>query len=179
MTTTDKDAERRRMRIKKAKQAYDPRRVPGTPAIGFAAKPLTSPGWTVGIGEFELDLVIRSAGGMGRGVSVRVSGEALDAIELESLAGCGTKASFEEDGDGFVAQIADLEICQGYVVPLDPRPSGDIQKSYAEELLRDTHMTLTLRGRATEVGNPLMRVEIAALGATSSPLRWMRPLIVE
>jgi hypothetical protein len=153
--------------------------VPGTPAIGFAARPVISPGWNVVRGEFELDLVVRSAGGSGRGVSVRVSGPALDAIELQSVDAGGCEASFLPDGDGMRAELAEVAIAEGYVVPLDPRPSGEIQKGYADELLRDTHMTLTLRGRAIDASRGLMRVEVAALGASSTPLSWIRPLIVE
>ena len=179
MQELSKDEERRVKRVKAAKAAYDPRRVPGTPAIGFAAKPVISPAWSVTLGEFELDLVVRSAGGSGRGVSVRVSGAALEAIELQSIDSGGSVASFELDGDGMRAELTEMDLAQGYVVPLDPRPSGDIQKSYAEELLRETHMTLTLRGRAIDASRELMRVEVAALGASSTPLKWMRPLVVE
>lgn len=179
MQELSKDEQRRSRRVKAAKAAYDPRRVPGTPAIGFAARPVISPGWKLERGEFELDLVVRSAGGSGRGISVRVSGAALGSIELESVGAGGQEASFVPDGDGVRAELEEVVIVQGYVVPLDPRPSGDIQKTYAEELLRDTHMTLTLRGRAIDASRELMRVEVAALGASSTPLSWIRPLIVE
>ena len=80
---SDQHEERRRQRAEAHRKAYDPRRVPGNPAIGFAAKPVTSPPWNLEVGDFELDLVVRSAGGVGKGVSVRVSGDALDAIERE------------------------------------------------------------------------------------------------
>jgi len=78
-----------------------------------------------------------------------------------------------------ISELEEMVIAEGYVVPLDPRPSGEIQKGYADELLRNTHMTLTLRGRAIEASRGLMRVEVAALGASSTPLSWIRPLIVE
>ena len=179
MPEPSKDEVRRIKRVKAAKAAYHPRKVPGTPAIGFAAKPVVSPGWTLERGEFELDLIVRSAGGTGRGLAVRVSGAALDAIELESVDAEGCEASFVPDGDGVRAELEEVVITQGYVVPLDPRPSGDIQKGYAEELLRETHMTLTLRGRAKDASRELLRVEVAALGESSTPLSWIRPLIVE
>ena len=177
--STSKAEGRRLKRIATVRAGYHPRKVPGTPAIGFPAKPVTTPRWQVGAGDFALDLVVRSAGGSGRGIVVRLSGDALSALEVQSLGSGDARADFEPHGDGLRAELTDVDIVEGFVMPLDPKPSGEIQKGYAEEIIRSTHFTLTLHGRALEPCQKLLRVEIGALGESSTPLALTRPLTIE
>lgn len=154
-------------------------RLEGTPTIGFAAKPVVSPPWTVPSGDFALPLVVRSAGGPGRGVAVRLSGAALEGVTATRVRLGDAEAAFSPDDDGLRAELPDVALPPGVVLPITPPPAGDEQKAMADAQLRETHLELVVHGHAAGPSGALLRVEVSALGATSSPLKWMRPLTVE
>ena len=164
---------------KDADRAYFLRRVPGEACVGFAAKPVASPPWTIRTGEFVLPLVVRSAGGVGRGLAVRLSGPAIEDLKLERASVHAYSAPFRPDGDGLRAELPDVELPEGVVLPLDPKPTNDSQKAAADALVRETHLDLVVHGHAARASSAILRVEIGALGASSSPLKWMRPLVVQ
>ena len=160
-------------------KAYFLKRVPGTPTIGFAAKPVVSPPWKVRVGAFSLPLIVRSSGGKGKGVAVRLSGPALAGLELERASIGDATASFEADDEGRRAELPDVELLEGVVIPLDPKPRNDNQNAIAEALVRETHLDLVVHGRAKGALCDILKVEIWALGESSAPLKWMRSLQVE
>jgi len=160
-----------------ADKAYYLERVPGTPCIGFAAKPVVSPPWTISTGEFALPFVVRSSGGAGRGLAIRLSGPALEGVTLTSVSLGGESVEFRPDGDGQLAELPDVPLVQGVMLPFNPKPT-DAQKSIAEAILRESHIHLVVHGCAERASQAILRVEVSALGASSTPLKWMRPLVV-
>lgn len=160
------------------KKAFYVKRVPGEPAIGFAAKPVVSPPWTITTGDFALPLVVRSAGGPGEGLAIRLSGAALEGLVLSAASIGGASAAFRPDGDGQLAELPDTVLAEGVVLPFDPKPMNDSHKAVAEAVLRESHLSLVVTGKASAPSQAILRVEVSALGASSSPLKWMRPLVV-
>jgi len=161
-----------------AVRAFDVARVPGEPCIGFAAKPIVSPPWQVNAGEFSLPLVVRSAGGPGRGLGIRLSGAALQNVTVERLRVGDLEVKFVPDGDGLLAEAPDLRLREGIVLPLHPKPTTQTQKDKAAGLVAETHLELAVEGSAKQPSNAILRVEMWALGASSSRLKWMRPLTI-
>ncbi|RZO61673.1 MAG: hypothetical protein EVA89_11000 [Sandaracinaceae bacterium] len=157
---------------------FDPERMTGTPSIGFAMKPVVSPPWTLAPGRFELPLIVRSAGGEGRGVAIRLSGAALDEVKLDRVTLGDESAAFAPDGDGQRAELPSATLLADLVRPIDPPPTND-QREIVGQLLGETHLELVVHGHAEKPSNAMLRVEVSALGATSSPLKWMRPLVVK
>jgi len=161
----------------KPDKAYYLERVPGEPCIGFAAKPVVSPPWTISQGEFALPLVVRSSGGVGRGLAIRLSGAALEGVTLSSASLGGESVEFRADGDGQLAELPDVALVEGVMLPFQPKPT-EAQKAVAEAILRESHLRLVVHGSAERASKAILRVEISAIGASSSPLKWMRPLVV-
>ncbi len=159
-------------------KAFYVKRVPGEPCMGFAAKPVVSPPWTITTGKFALPLVVRSAGGPGKGIAVRLSGAALEGLTLTGASVGADTVAFRPDGDGQVAELPDTPLSEGVVFPFDPKPTSDSQKAIAEAVLRESHLQLVVHGSAAKASSAILRVEVSALGASSSPLKWMRPLVV-
>ncbi len=161
-----------------AVRAFDVARVPGEPCIGFAAKPIVSPPWQITAGRFSLPLVVRSAGGPGRGLGVRLSGAALNNITVERLRIGGRTVDFETDGDGRLAEVPEVRLREGIVFPLHPKPTTQTQKDKAAALVAETHLEFCVEGEAKQPSSAILRVEMWALGASSSRLKWMRPLTI-
>lgn len=160
------------------KPPYAPKLASGKPVIGFAAKPIISPPWNVKPGDFTLDLVVRSAGGVGRGLALRISGDALQNARFSSIEVGDLAAELEPDGDAITVKLPDVELGLGVVLPLDPKPKGDAQKTIAEDLLEGSHLTLRVHGHATTPSSDMLRVELCPLDDSSSALKWMRPLVI-
>jgi hypothetical protein len=100
-------------------------------------------------------------------------------LELERASVGDATAPFETDGDGMKAELPDVELPEGVVMPLDPKPKNDNQKAIAEALVRETHLDLMIHGSAKGASRDILKVEVWAIGESSAPLKWMRPLQVE
>lgn len=172
--------ERRATKAKKSKKKlpYAPTRAHGAACIGFAHKPVISPPWTVPTGDFALPLIVRTAGGVGQGMAVRLSGDALAGLSIDRATYGDISATFAPDGDGLLAELPSVELIAGVQLPFHPTPKAS-EKEAAEVAMRGTHIELVLHGKAAGASRAMLRVEVSALGASSSPLKWMRPLIVE
>ena len=88
------------------------------------------------------------------------------------------RAAFAPDGDGQRAELPSATLLADLVRPIDPPPTND-QREIVGQLVGETHLELVVHGHAEKPSNAMLRVEVSALGATSSPLKWMRPLVVK
>jgi hypothetical protein len=149
-----------------SKTAYAPKKAFGEPAIGFAAKPVVSPPWNARVGDFALEIVIRSAGGAGRGLDVIASGPGLGSLELSSVEMAGVSAPFRDHPSGKRAVLETVELPQGFAVPYDPKPKGEHEVKIAQDLVADTHLRMKLRGTAKRESEELLTVR-SRLGAKS------------
>ena len=158
---------------------YDPKRAHGDSAIGFPAK-VKPPPWQVQAGRpFELELLMRSAGGKGAGMFVQLEGDALKHLELSHVSCAGKNYDFADEGDAKRAELGDVELVEGLRYPLDPPPKNDKQKAAAEIMLENCHFSVKVHGQAKDAGRPLLRVSCGALESQASPMKWMRPLIID
>ncbi len=158
--------------------AYDPKRAHGSPAIGFPAKQ-KPPEWQLRAGAaFSLELLVRSTGGRGRGLFVQLEGEALSQVDVHEVVCGACRARFERHGTTLRAELPDVELIDGVRYPLDPPPKNDKQKERAEEILAACHVSLVVHGNAKQASRELLRVSCGALGSESTPMKWMRPLII-
>lgn len=174
---------RRAREVAQAVARYEPKRAHGVPAVGFPAGRASVP-WAATAGsELVLDIVVRSTGGPGQGVAITLSGEALEYVELDTVevgeAG-EMRARLAHDGKDktYAAELPDVPLPEGLLVPLDPKPKNESQTQTGAALLDATHFTIRVRGRARQAGSALLAVSIVALGSASAPLKWMRPLTV-
>jgi hypothetical protein len=172
---------RRSLEVQTAKTRYDPKRMHGTPAVGFAAG-RSSPPWAAKAGkEFIIELVVRSSSGAGQGVSVTLSGEALKHANFKSAAIRKTRVPLvtNDDGSSCSVEFAEVKLEEGLVYPLDPAPKNEQQKLIARRMLDSTHFTIRLHGKAKAQSSDLLAVSIAALNSASPPLKWMRPFTIK
>ncbi|HHH10631.1 MAG TPA: hypothetical protein ENK23_00950 [Sorangium sp.] len=170
---------RERAAEKRRRNAYDPKRAHGAPGIGFpvGAKP---PPWIAMAGApLELELLVRSAGGKGRGMYLMLEGAALQHLKLSHVQLGATEAPFQEVAGGLRAEIPDVELVEGLRYPLDPSPKNDKHKYQAQHLLAATHFSLTVHGETLAPSRELLRVTMGALEEGASPMKWMRPFIIE
>ena len=172
-------AARKRAAEKRLRNKYDPKRAHGAPAIGFPAG-VKPPPWIAQAEEaLELELVVRSAGGAGRGMYVLLEGDALKQLKLSHLSFRTIEVPFVEvDGGGLRAEMTDVELVEGLRYPLDPSPKNDKHKYQAQELLVETHFSLTVHGHTLGPSRELLRITMGALEEGASPMKWMRPFII-
>jgi hypothetical protein len=157
---------------------YDPKRAHGSPAIGFPAKQKPPP-WELKAGEaFALELLVRSAGGKGKGLFVLLEGDALARIEVTHITCADQRADFADVDGSRRAELPDADLVEGIRYPLDPSPKNDKQKEKAATLLAACHFNVTVHGSAKKASRDLLRVSCGALDSQASPMKWMRPLII-
>jgi len=166
--------------VEKAQGNYFPERAKGSTALGFPVG-YSMPAWTVEAGSaFSMELMVRSVGGAGAGILVTATGPALATIALECVRIGALEVPFRaSEGGAQVASTPDVELPQGLIYPLDPKPRNPAQKQVASDLLEPTHILLELHGVAgPEPGRELLSLEVRPLDSTSAPMKWTRALTV-
>ena len=164
---------------KSVRPLYDPRRHHGRASIGFGvgASPRS---WSAVVGrEFSIPMTVRSTGGAGAGLWVRVSGDALPRLKQLSVRMGESYFELKADGDGLRAELPEVPLVLGVVYPLDPKPKNDTDKVRAQGLLEATQIAFELRGIAQAEGREMLRIGVGALNSDAPPMKWMRPLVVE
>lgn len=158
---------------------WDPEKVHGKPAVGFAAGVTPSP-WTASAGQsFELIMHARSSGGPGKGIAIVIGGDAIKHCEFDAAEVDGLRKALQKDAKGnYSAEFPTIDLLEGLAIPLSPKPKNDAQKHAAALYLAETHLELKLVGKATKASGELMSVSISALKSDSPPLKWMRPLTI-
>ncbi|MBL4634709.1 MAG: hypothetical protein JKY56_12620, partial [Kofleriaceae bacterium] len=158
---------------------WDPARSHGKTAVGFAAKIKQDP-WEAQSGsDFTLEMFARSIGGKGHGISVVLGGDAIKHCEFSSIEVGGIKVEFAKDSKGqYVAELPEVELVLGLDYPFNPKPKNDAQKHASDILLGETHLKLTLHGKALQASGELMSVSISAIKSDTPPLKWMRPFTI-
>jgi hypothetical protein len=164
---------------KQAAAIYEPKRAHGSPAIGFPAleKP---PPWTLAAQQaFELELLVRSAGGKGKGLFVSLEGEAMSRISVSHVE-CGEqRADFVDVGGTKRAELPGVELVAGVRYPFDPPAKNDKQKETAHAMIDACQFRLKVHGKARGPASDLLRVSCGALESQATPMMWMRPLVIE
>ncbi len=158
---------------------WDPARSHGKTAVGFAAKIKQDP-WAAQSGsDFSLEMFARSIGGSGHGISVVLGGDAIKHCEFSSIEVGGIKVEFAKDSKGqYTAELPEVELVLGLDYPFNPKPKNDAQKHASDILLGETHLKLTLHGKALKTSGELMSVSISAIKSDCPPLKWMRPFTI-
>ncbi len=158
---------------------WDPEKVHGKAAVGFAAGISPVP-WTASAGkDFELVMQARSAGGRGKGIAIAIGGDAIKNCEFAAVEIDGARAELTKDAKGvYSAEFPNIDLVEGLAIPLSPKPKNDAQKHAAALYLAETHLELKVFGTAKKAGADLMSVTISALKSDSPPLKWMRPLTI-
>lgn len=159
--------------------SYVPATAVGEPQIVFPSIKRTPPAWMVSVGkELELDVLVRSGGGPGRGVRVALDGAAVKEGLFEPVCvRCGDKeVAFGKEP---FAVLSEAWIPCGLSLPLTPPPKGDEEKAIAEQALAVTHLELVVCGRGKAAGAGLLTVVVGAEGSPTAPLKWTRPLTVK
>lgn len=159
--------------------SYVPATAIGEPQIVFPSIKRTPPAWNVKVGkELELDVLVRSGGGPGRGVRVALEGAAIkDGLFKPVCVRCGDEeVAFGKEP---YAVLPEAWIPCGLSLPLTPPPKGDEEKAIAEQALAVTHLELVVCGRGKASGAGLLTVVVGAEASPAAPLKWTRPLTVK
>lgn len=159
--------------------SYVPATAIGEPQIVFPSIKRTPPAWKVKVGKkLDLDVLVRSGGGPGRGVRVAIEGAAVTEGLFEPVSvRCGDEeVTFSKKKP--YAVLSEAWIPCGLSLPLNPPPKGDEEKEIAEQALAVTHLELVVRGRGKAAGSGLLTVVVGAEASPAAPLKWTRPLTV-
>lgn len=135
-----------------------------------------TPPWKAEAGKpFTLKMRLRSKGVAGKGLRMHVLGPAVEdgLIEITEAQSGKHKATFSDDA----AQLPEVEIPQGYVRPIRPKPKNELQKLRGLELLEKSHIEFELRGKGLKKGSALLKLQIG--GLEGDLFRWTRPFTVE
>lgn len=135
-----------------------------------------TPPWKAEAGKpFTLKMRLRSKGVAGKGLRMRVLGPAIDKGLIELVeAKSGTRKAKFKDG---ACELPAVQIPQGYMRPIRPKPKNELQKLRGLELLEKSHIELELTGKGLKKGSGLLKLQIG--GLEGDLFRWTRPFKVE
>lgn len=161
---------------------YRPKRSERAPELAFPAVNKQLDAWTFSGGaSAELQLWVRSAGVAAMGLRVSVGGPAVakGLFKPEQVEVGGEQAALEGDAKKtlYSAELPTVPLPHGFAFPLDPKPSNAEAREAGMALLATSHLQVTVRGRAVQVGEALLAVQVAAV-EQSTPMKWMRPFTV-
>jgi hypothetical protein len=169
---------------KSALHTYTPRRAFGPTQVAFPSIKRIVPPWSAAKGaSLLLPLWVRSAGGAGLGLRVELTGPAVAAgLVRPELLRCGPREEAfvrvpADGGELWRAVLEDVEIPEGFIVPLEPPPKTEEDRAEAEVLLGGAHFEIEAHLVAAKTGKGLLSIVISTL-SSAAPMKWTRPLVV-
>lgn len=164
------------------RSGYIPAPAQQPPRIVFPTIKRTSPPWEVKVGqELEIPVLVRSGGRAGRGVTIEITGPAIDQELLEATTvTCEDQTGrFARAEGAMVSELPEVGLPCGIALPLDPQPKKAEDKETADEALAATHLDLTLTLRGLVAGSALLTIAVGTTESSTSPLKWTRTLTVD